>query len=262
MLHPSDIANKTFDKGMGGYKQDAVDSFLETVAQDYKTLLAEKEEADKKLEVLAEKIQEYRNDEDSLRAALIGAQKLGDSVIRESNEKADRILREAGKKAEFLIADAKNAISREQSALTQMKKEVAKFKSELFENYKLHIELISRISDYGFNENGEKKVEIKQEEKENKQEESQEQTEPLNEEVQEEVTFDDIETPPTDNEPTEEMNEIVFDEQESEDSEEEVTVSAQAKYEELKFGDNYDAFHDNSSRKSGAKGSFLKRKNR
>lgn len=257
MLHPSDIANKTFDKGMGGYKQDAVDSFLETVAKDYSTLLAEKEESDKKLEVLAEKIQEYRNDEDSLRAALIGAQKLGDSVIRESNEKADRILREAGKKAEFLIADAKNAISRQQNALMKMKKEVAKFKSELFENYKMHIELISRISDYGFNEEENKKPINK----EDNQEELQEQDQPL-EEIQDEVTFDDIETPPTEDDETEEINEIVFDEQEAENNNEEVSVSAQTKYEELKFGENYDAFHENSSRKSGAKGSFLKRKNR
>lgn len=253
MLHPSDIANKTFDKGMGGYKQDAVDSFLEMVAQEYSNLLTQKEEAESKLEVLAEKIQEYRNDEDSLRAALIGAQKLGDSVIRESNEKADRIIREAGKKAEFLIADAKSAISREQNALMQMKKEVAKFKNELFETYKMHIELISRISDYDV-ENDKKAINNK----ETKQEtlETQDQ---LQDENQEEVSFDDIDSQTSEAEITEEINEIVFDEQPEENSEEAVSVASQAKYEELKFGDNYDAF---SSRKSASKSSFLKRKNR
>ena len=254
MLHPSDIANKTFDKGMGGYKQDAVDSFLEMVAQEYSNLLTQKEEAESKLEVLAEKIQEYRNDEDSLRAALIGAQKLGDSVIRESNEKADRILREAGKKAEFLITDAKSAISREQNALMQMKKEVAKFKNELFETYKIHIELISRISDYDINDENNKKA-INN--KETKQETLETQDQP-EDENQEEVSFDDIDPQTSDAEITGEINEIVFDEQPEENSEEEaVSVTSQAKYEELKFGDNYDAF---SSRKPSSKSSFLKRK--
>ncbi|MEG1448706.1 MAG: hypothetical protein RSC41_05170, partial [Oscillospiraceae bacterium] len=171
------------------------------------------------------------------------------------NEKADRIIREAGKKAEFLISDAKNAISREQNILMQMKKEAAKFKSELFETYKSHIELISRISDYDIdNEKTSNKKEIKQQ--------TTETNEQLQTQEQSEVSLDDINEQAVDTVVTEEINEIVFDEQSEEISEEAMDAVAQAKYEELKFGENYDAFYDNSSKKSSSKGSFLKRKNR
>ena len=81
-----------FDKQMGGYKQDEVEIFLQQVAAEYAKLLAEKEELEQKIEVLADKVEQYREDEDSLRSALIGAQKLGDSVIRENPRQRQIIL--------------------------------------------------------------------------------------------------------------------------------------------------------------------------
>ena len=82
MLTPETIASRRFDKQVGGYKQDEVEMFLQQVAGEYAKLLSEKEDLEEKIEVLAEKVEQYREDEDSLRSALIGAQKLGDSVIR------------------------------------------------------------------------------------------------------------------------------------------------------------------------------------
>ena len=94
MLTPETIASRRFDKQVGGYKQDEVEMFLQQVAGEYAKLLSEKEDLEEKIEVLAEKVEQYREDEDSLRSALIGAQKLGDSVIRESKSKAEYILRD------------------------------------------------------------------------------------------------------------------------------------------------------------------------
>ena len=106
MLTPETIASRRFDKQMGGYKQDEVEEFLQQVAAEYAQLLSEKEELEGKIEVLAEKVEQYREDEDSLRSALIGAQKLGDSVIRESKAKADQTLREARAKADQILENA------------------------------------------------------------------------------------------------------------------------------------------------------------
>ena len=108
MLTPETIASRRFDKQMGGYKQDEVEIFLQQVAAEYAKLLAEKEELEQKIEVLADKVEQYREDEDSLRSALIGAQKLGDSVIRESKAKADYIVREAKDKADRILENARN----------------------------------------------------------------------------------------------------------------------------------------------------------
>ena len=93
MITPELIASKRFDKAMGGFRQDEVEEFLNQVAEEYGALVKEKEELEEKINLLAEKIEQYRADEDSLRSALIGAQKLGDSVIRDSKIKAENILR-------------------------------------------------------------------------------------------------------------------------------------------------------------------------
>lgn len=148
MLTPETIASRRFDKQMGGYKQDEVDEFLRQVAQEYAALLSEKEELEGKIEVLAEKVEQYREDEDSLRSALIGAQKLGDSVIRESKAKADYIVRDARDKADRILDNAQKSIEKEQMALVKMQKEVTKFKNRLLTLYRQHLEMISALPEY------------------------------------------------------------------------------------------------------------------
>ena len=148
MLTPETIASRRFDKQMGGYKQDEVEAFLQQVAAEYARILREKEELEQKMDVLAEKVEQYREDEDSLRSALIGAQKLGDSVIRDSKAKADYILRDAREKANQLMENAQKSIEKEQMALIKMQKEVTKFKNRLLTLYRQHLEMISALPEY------------------------------------------------------------------------------------------------------------------
>lgn len=145
MITPQEIANKRFEKGRGGYRQDDVDSYLEEVANAYSTMINKNQELEKKLEVLAEQIEKYREDEDSLRAALVGAQKLGDSVIREAKTKAEYIVHDATVKADKIMEKSKKDIEREHVALVQIQKEVASFKNRLLSLYKQHLEVISNL---------------------------------------------------------------------------------------------------------------------
>ena len=94
MLSYNDIISYKFEKAGfgGGYKPEDVDKFTMRLATDFQKLEAEKAELEQKLMALAQKVEEYREDEESLRAALLGAQKLGDSIIRESEQKAEQTL--------------------------------------------------------------------------------------------------------------------------------------------------------------------------
>lgn len=146
MLKPQDIREKSFDKTFGfGYRMDDVDGFLARIAADFAAALQENVDLEKKLEVLADKLTEYREDEESLRTALLGAQKLGDSVIRESKTKAEIIIRDANVKAETMLANAKRKIEQEQQNLADIQDEVANFKDRLLDLYKKHLELISEL---------------------------------------------------------------------------------------------------------------------
>ena len=146
MLNPNEIANHKFDKAMGrGYRMEEVESYLGQVAGEMNELLIEKQELEKKLMILAEKLEEYKRDEESLRAALLGAQKLGDSVVRDAKAKAASIIEDANAQANLLRENAKRAIEREQHAFIRMQREVAAFRSKLQMLYKQHLELISSI---------------------------------------------------------------------------------------------------------------------
>lgn len=146
MLNPNEIANKRFDKVMGQkYRADEVDNYLAQVADSMNDLLEEKQELEKKLMVLADKLEEYKDDEESLRSALLGAQKLGDSVVRDAKAKARDILEDAEARANMIVENAKMEIERQQAGFVRMQREVATFKSKLQLMYKQHLELIASI---------------------------------------------------------------------------------------------------------------------
>ena len=144
MLNPNEIANKQFSKGRGS-RAEEVDSYLRQIASDIGELIEEKRDLEKKMMVLADKLEEYKEDEESLRAALLGAQKLGDSVVREAKAKAQSLLEDAEAQAVQLVENAKKEIERQQQGFVRLQREVATFKSKLQLVYKQHLELISSI---------------------------------------------------------------------------------------------------------------------
>ena len=143
MLTPNDISGKKFEKSAFGYKPEEVDSFLSDLAASYTKLYAEKKEAEEKLEVLAEKLEEYRSNEDSLRTVLMGAQKLGENIVRDSKAKAEVILADAENQVKQVFAESESKIIKEKETLAGLQKETADFKKRLLAIYRQHLELIS-----------------------------------------------------------------------------------------------------------------------
>lgn len=144
MLTPNDISNKRFEKSpFGGYKPEEVDSFLSEIAISYERLYEAKEAAEEKMEVLAEKLEEYRANEDSLRTVLLGAQKLGDNIIRDSKAKAEVIISDAEGQVKQVFSESEGKINKERETLATLQKETAEFKKRLIAMYKQHLELIS-----------------------------------------------------------------------------------------------------------------------
>ena len=61
-MNAEDIRNVTFDKVMRGYRPEEVDAYLDQVAAELERLQTEKADAEKKMYILAEKVDQYRND--------------------------------------------------------------------------------------------------------------------------------------------------------------------------------------------------------
>ncbi len=146
MLTLNEIRNVNFRKSnFGGYRAEDVEAFIDEVQLSYDALLRENAELVKKLEVLAARISEYQQEEDSIRNALMNAQKVGDASLRDAKHKAEIILKDATIKAERIVANAQTEIHRERDIIDRMQKDIADFKARLLKAYKDHLTLINNL---------------------------------------------------------------------------------------------------------------------
>ena len=107
-MNAKDIITRKFEKAtFNGYKTDDVDDFLREVSNEYAQLQKDKSELERKLEVLADKIREYRDDEDALKDALLLVQKQGNAIVSESRASADKLRKETNETVTKQLADAK-----------------------------------------------------------------------------------------------------------------------------------------------------------
>ena len=163
MISASDIRERKFEKAAFGYKQEEIDDFLADLISEFEELDAEREDLHSKIQILADKVREYRQDEDALKDALLGAQKQGHKVVAEAQEKADEIIAQAEEKAKILLDEAtvqheaameKNRaeIAKEKENLIEAQKQVSEFKKSLFDMYKTHLEMISAMPEIELDE--------------------------------------------------------------------------------------------------------------
>ena len=89
---------------------EEVDEFLQEVSTACLELKKQNEEMEKKMEVLADKIKEYRNDEEAIKEALLGAQKQSSAVLTSTKEKSEQIINEAKEKAAAMIKEAEGKV--------------------------------------------------------------------------------------------------------------------------------------------------------
>lgn len=146
MLTLNEIRNVNFRKAnFGGYRAEDVEAFIDEVQLSYDTLLRENAELVKKLEVLAAKLEEYQSEEDSIRSALMNAQRVGDASLRDAKHKAEIILKDATIKAEKIVSNAQAEIHRERDIIERMQRDIAEFKTRLLRAYKEHLTIINNL---------------------------------------------------------------------------------------------------------------------
>ena len=128
MLTPQEVSTHAFPKAMmGGYNMAAVDEFLDELTDDYTALYKENAALKAKLKVLVEKVEDYRATEDSMRATLLTAQKMADSIVHEAEAKRDEILAQAESSAREKIGQLRQEVETAEERLRQGQMDLAKF---------------------------------------------------------------------------------------------------------------------------------------
>ncbi len=108
MITPSQIRERKLSTVDGdGYDRNEVNQLLVEIIESYESVYEENKELYRKMEILANRIEEYRADEDSIKTALITAQKMADKVTAQAKEKAEKAISESAASAQQTVVDAK-----------------------------------------------------------------------------------------------------------------------------------------------------------
>lgn len=178
MLRPSNIKGRTFETVKNGYDPDAVNSFLNEIADYVAEVNQFNEDSEAKIMKLVEKINEYREDEEAIKVAMISAQKESNRIISEAKaqasemiesakteqvriaeqnaEECDRIIREHKDKCAELIREntadtqkkivaIRKAYEDQKEAFNKLQAEVTYFKANLTDLYNKQLHLIMDI---------------------------------------------------------------------------------------------------------------------
>lgn len=218
MLTIDEIKNIAFRKsGMGGYRPDDVDEFIDDVIATFEQLKAEKADLLRKMDILATKIEQYRTDEETVRNALLSSQKVSDQALKEAKDKATYIIKAAEKKSRKILTEAEMATEREKDKYEAVLAETAKLRKEMISMYKKHLALLDEFPT-------EADVQTKRDELDEKY--------PF-EPVEEIINSDDFDV-------EEEMVKAAEPKPVVKKNEEVKHEHKNEKFDQLKFGDNYD----------------------
>ena len=148
MLTPQEVSGRAFSKAaFGGYNMAMVDEFLDEVTDDYTALYKENAALKAKLKVLVDKVEEYRATEDSMRAALLTAQRMASTMVEEAEEKMKSMLAGAEDEARAKIGALQSDVELEQRRLNAAKAATADFLQKTRELAQAQLALIERAPD-------------------------------------------------------------------------------------------------------------------
>lgn len=146
MITAKDIQEKTFQRAGRGYNMGEVDAFLDEIVADINAMQKENASLKSKMRVLVEKVEEYRQTEDSMRLALMSAQKMGAQIESEAQQKADALMAQAKDSADRMTRRATDGVANEEAKLAEAKKATDKFFEHMKTVCEKQIEFYDKLS--------------------------------------------------------------------------------------------------------------------
>ena len=148
MFTPQQIDQISFNRvAFGGYDMQAVDEFLEPLTEDYVTLYKENALLKSKMKVLVSKLEEYRQNEASMKDAIVNAQKTCDMMVKEAEAKCTQMLIEANAAAAENAKNADALIAAENARVEEARAVAAAKITQLQDQIRICIQALERIKE-------------------------------------------------------------------------------------------------------------------
>lgn len=145
MISIEDAKNVQFKNSVKGYKKEEVDKFIDEVVATLEQNKKEKIELVKKLDILAKRIEQYRKDEEDVRGALINAEKVKGSAVKQAEEKVAALLEEAKAEAKRIIYDANASVVAQKNNYLKLQADAVVLREQLLATYNNHIRMLEDL---------------------------------------------------------------------------------------------------------------------
>lgn len=130
-LTPLDIHNKEFRRVLRGYSEEEVDEFLDQVVRDFEALLRENAGLKEELAAMSDRVNQYRQMEDTLHNTLIVAQETAEEVKNNARKEAELIVREAEEEGRRIVAEGQAHLRAIQREAENLRRQVATFRARV-----------------------------------------------------------------------------------------------------------------------------------
>ena len=146
MIPPHELKNKEFTRVMRGYSIPEVDEYISFVMEKYTDLYRENDALERKLQSALDTLDAMRAEEESIRTALINAQKAGKQIVADASDRADKIMRSTKSDCMRVLAEFRDKAAAERKTLFELKSSIAALKEEMFEKYRQHTEFLEQLT--------------------------------------------------------------------------------------------------------------------
>lgn len=145
-LTPLEIRKQEFHRSMRGFDVDEVEMFLDMVAEQFETLLRERNALNEEVVKLRTQLRDYQQMEKTLQETLMNAQQNLNESREASRRQAELIVREAELRAEEIVEEARNQLQQLKSELLMLRAEKASFVKRLKQLLQAQVELLDVLS--------------------------------------------------------------------------------------------------------------------
>ena len=148
MFTPQQIEQITFKKAtFNGYDTVSVDEVLEPLTEDYITLYKENALLKSKMRVLVAKLEEYRQNEASMKDAIVNAQKTCDLMVKDAENKCAQMLSDANQAAVENAKLAADLIAQEQARVEEARRDAAARIEEMEKQFQACLQALAYIKE-------------------------------------------------------------------------------------------------------------------
>ena len=146
-ISPLDIHSQRFARRVSGYDREEVESFLRSVANDYESLLRDRERQVDQIRHLEQRVEELTGNEELLKQTLLTAQSVGEEIRQSAVKESEILMREAEVQGEKIIDAAHRRAARLAEEIREMKSLRTRLASAMRTSIETHLALIEALAD-------------------------------------------------------------------------------------------------------------------